>query len=278
MSMGLVALLSFLSINTAIITEITSLQEVVVYLRTAAEEAAKVEVESVKPLCALDIDFTLTRPAHPATDPQNFQTYAKLFTERINEEGFAPEEVMYATTLTDQHLMESNTKETLLELKGLATVVGLTARYAGKFAHVIMEEHTAAMLEGFETSFEGSLNLTFDELAEHRGYKPALHKGILFCNGEKGAPVTKPEVLDAYINAHVPYTKIIVVDDTKKHLDDCERHFAKKPGVEFQGFHYVRATKEKPRACSEEEFLSYLEELIRFLKPDLHKQRKTSKL
>ena len=38
-------------------------------------------------------------------------------------------------------------------------------------------------------------------------------------------------------------------------------------GVQFQGFHYVRAAQQEPRECSEEEFLGYLEQLIRFLKP-----------
>lgn len=277
---AIIAMFALLSTNSAIITEINSLHEVAAYLNAAAVKDGELahacvenplsEPKTLKPLCALDIDFTITRPSHPATDPSNFQKFARLFMSTISEEGLNPVDVMFATTLTEQQLMEPNTKEIIAELNSLATVIGLTARYAGEFAGVDMEEHTAAMLESFDTSMDQSIDdrTTFEELTEYRGNKPVLNKGILFCNGEKGSPVTKPEVLAAYIKTcGIPYTKIIVVDDTKKHLDDCAAYFAGMPGIEFQGFHYIRAARDEPRACTQEEFLAYLGRLIRFLKP-----------
>lgn len=264
-SIAIISLFTLLSLNTAKITEIISLHEVADYLRVSE---VKVEVKTNKPLCALDIDFTVSRPTHPATDPSNFQKHVKLFMTKITEEGLNPVDVMFATTLTEQQLMEPDAKEAIKILNSLATVVGLTARYVGIFAGVDMQEHTAAMLKSFDASFEKSMDVTFEELPEHRGYKPTLRNGILFCNGEKGAPVTKPEVLGAYIKTcGIPYAKIIVVDDTRKHLTDCESYFAEMPGVEFQGFHYVKAARDEQRDCTEEEFIAYLERLINILKP-----------
>lgn len=181
-SIVIMSLFTLLSLNTAKITKITSLNDVATYLHTTE---AEVEIKTNKPLCALDIDFTFTRPTHPATDPLNFQKYAKLFMKRITEEGLNSLDVMVATILTKQQLMEPDAKEAIKILNSLATVVGLTARYVGIFAGVDMQEHTAAMLESFDTSFEKSMNVTFEELQEHRGYKPTLRNGTLFCNGEK---------------------------------------------------------------------------------------------
>lgn len=264
-TMTISVLLSLQPINVAVIREITSLEEVVTHLREKQDDAA------AKPLCLLDVDFTVTRPADPATNPESVKSHSRLLVEMAKKAGLAVEEVMFATALTDQQLMEPNAKEILDRLKGLATVIGLTARYAGKIAGVDMIDLTVDRLAGFDVSFEGSSErVIFEALPEHRGSKPAMQNGIIFCNGEKDVPVTKAQVLAEYIaGSGIPYTRIFFADDTRKHLDDCEAFFAKVPGIEFHGFHYVRAVSQDQGKCTEEEFGTYVSRLISILKTRL---------
>ena len=82
--------------------------------------------------------------------------------------------------------------------------------------------------------------IVFEDMPQHRGNKPVYRGGVLFCNGERGTPVTKPQVLAAYLKSKKMDVKhIVVVDDTKKHLEDFEEFVSKEmPGVEFKGFYY----------------------------------------
>lgn len=221
-------------------------------------------------ICGMDIDFTLTRPTSAATNPSSFAKHGRLFMQMVAEHNVAAQDVLCATAFTPQKLMEQEVSEVLREIEKLSTVVGLTARYSGEFAGVDFEKYTLDMLRGFEINFNGASGerIVFEALPEHRGNKPVFHEGVIFCNGEKGAPVTKPQVFEEYINAYAPNVKkVVIVDDTSKHLDDFQAFFeAKLPGVEFCGVHYVRAARESTEVCSEAEFIAYLDGLIRIIK------------
>lgn len=257
-----IVLLSMHSINACRFAEITSLQD---------EAVTKNEVKALKPLCALDVDFTIACTTHPATDPDNFQKDARLFMKGMAEEKLNIVDSMFATEFTEQQLVEPNVKDALIEINSFATVVGLTARYSGDLGGINMEEHTLAMLESFDASFKGSTaKLIFDDMPDHWGSKPVLNNSILFCNGERDVPVKRPQVLEVYIKTNgIPYAKIIVVDDTIKHLTDCGAYFFQMPGVEFQGFHYLKAACDKQREGAEEDFIAYLDRLIGPLKPTI---------
>lgn len=246
---------------SASVIEIKSLSDVVEHVQRGDPNGTV--------LCGFDIDFTLTRPVDPATDPANFQRHAKTFMQTLGQHKLNPQDVICATALTEQQLMESDTPALVDAIHSHATVVGLTARYSGQFAGIDFEDHTLEMLAQFGIKFNGAIGkrTVFEDLPEHRGNKPVINKGVIFCNGERGAPVTKPQVLAEYLKSYAPHTtRVVIVDDTKKHLDDFVAFFADTmPTVEFVGLHYTKAMSDAPRECDEDDFKKYVQCLINML-------------
>ena len=77
-------------------------------------------------VCGLDIDFTLTRPAHPATDPANFIKHSGVFKRMLVKYKLDISDIICATALIEQQLMEEDTAKFVDSLKKLALVLGLT--------------------------------------------------------------------------------------------------------------------------------------------------------
>lgn len=259
LSLGLLAfVLHIVSINASIV-EIQSLEEVLKHVNAGDPNSV---------ICALDVDFTLTRPTHPATDPENIKKHGRLLMTTVGANQLELEHVLFATAYTHHGLMEETTPDTVKELRVKAKVVGLTARYSGNFLGKDLEEHTLAQLESYGISFDGDGRTEFIELPEHRENRPVFNSGVIFCNGEKGAPVTKPQVLAKYIElAKLNVTKVMFIDDTLKHLNDSETFFKENfPQIEFLGFHYTKATKDSQRECTPEQFTEYLQELVGLVK------------
>lgn len=257
-----VIFLGFLFPINAGIVEVDSLAEVVLYFQTTKPEMT---------VCGLDIDFTLTRPTHPATDPGNFLKYAGVFKRMIREHALEVADVLCATALAEQQLMEANTAQLIDVIRCHASVLGLTARYSGCFAGVDFEAYTLGVLSMFGINLgDGAVGrVVLDDMPEHRGNKPVYYNGVLFCNGDRGAPVTKPQVLAAHLKSQAMDVKrIVVVDDVRKHLEDFDAFVSSEmPGVEFQGFYYLKAIHAHPRNCTEADFEGYMHQLIRILTP-----------
>jgi histidinol phosphatase-like enzyme len=167
--------------------------------------------------------------------------------------------------------MEADTAKFVDTLGKHALVLGLTARYSGYFAGVDFEKHTLGVLSTFGLSMgvEANERVVFEDMPEHRGNKPVYRGGVLFCNGERGTPVTKPQVLAAYLKSQaIDVKRIVVVDDTKKHLEDFEVFVSREmPGVEFLGFYYQKSMRDLPRECTEVEFQEYMHRLIQIITP-----------
>jgi hypothetical protein len=87
-----VVFLSFLSPFKANIIDVDSLAEVALYIETTKSE---------KTVCALDIDLTLTRPAHPATDPANFIKHSGAFKRMLVEHRLDISDVICSTALVE---------------------------------------------------------------------------------------------------------------------------------------------------------------------------------
>ena len=189
--------------------------------------------------------------------------------QMIKDHQLNPQDVICATALTEQQTMERKTRSLFDVISSHATVVGLTARYSGPFAGIDFEDHTLEMSAQFGIKFNGAIGkrTVFEDLPEHRGNKPVINKGVIFCNGERGAPVTKPQVLAEYLKSYAPHTtRVVIVGDTKKHLDDFVAFFADTmPTVEFVGLHYTKAMSDAPRECDEDDFKEYVQCLINML-------------
>lgn len=254
--------------TNANIIEISRLSDVVAHIQSNDSNEPAV--------CGFDIDFTLSRPTDPATDPANFQKYAKTFMMVLKEHKVNLEDVLFATAFTEQQTMEPDTLNIFNVISGVAKTVGLTARYSGQFVGVDFEEHTLRMLDQFGIKFNGSAEsrVVFEDLPEHRENKPVFNKGIIFCNGERGAPVKKPQVFAEYMKSNKILTqRVVIIDDTRKHLEDFETFFAEKmSGINFVGLYYSKAMQDTPRDCTEDEFRAYLQRLITMLQPAINER------
>lgn len=126
-----------------------------------------------------------------------------------------------------------------LQLNGIK-VLALTHYLVGSYGLInSIQEWRFRQLFDLEIDFRKNFDQEIINLENFKAYnktKPIFYKGILFTNN-----YSKGEVLLAFLEAiNFKPTKIIGFDDRIEYLYS-EEEYAKKYGIDFEGFHYLGA-------------------------------------
>lgn len=194
----------------------------------------------------VDVDYTLTVPAHPATHAPNIKVHYPNFLELT--QGFSATDIEKFENLVlvqqPQRVIDPKIQAYLAHLKkNHIKTTAITAMLCGG-----LDPYTTSLTEwryeslkslkiDFSTSFPELEALTLTQIPPYLNEHPQYYKGILCTNGEMGQH-NKGTVLETFLNHIQYYPKVVVmIDDKLKNLEDVQQ-ILKNSNIRFIGLDY----------------------------------------
>lgn len=222
---------------------------------------------------AFDVDLTLTVPSEKAAQMPNILRHKKIY-KTIMEDLSSSEQYIILNLLAESsfhHLIEE--KEISLILKNLYSqgikTIAFSACLTGPLGNIPRMEvwrYTTLKTLGldFNMGFDPLVEIEFRETTPFFNRYPVFYRGVL-CASSPIGKTTKGPLLNAFLKKMDLSPKIIImVDDTKAHLEDIENALRTyDPSIKFIGIEYTKGREFCGGSISEEEFLKFWENLKR---------------
>lgn len=194
----------------------------------------------------VDVDYTITVPAHPATHAPNVKQHYTAFNQLT--QTLTPDELEKFENLAlvqqPQQVIDPKVQSYLAQLK--KNQIKTTAITAMLCASLTPDTHSMtqwryeslrALDIDFSESFPHIDVFDFTDIPSYLAAHPQYYKGILCTNGELGQH-HKGTVLDAFLK-HTGYRPkvIVMIDDRLKNLEDVQATL-QGSSIRFIGLHY----------------------------------------
>ncbi len=221
---------------------------------------------------ALDVDLTLTVPFEKAAQFPNIMLHKKLYKTLMDGLTITQQYVILnlLAEASSHYLLEETEVLSLLEHlqdKGIKSIAFSAALSGALTSTPRMEVWRYNMLKDlgvdFSHSFTHTPEITFTDIPAFFERHPVFYKGIL-CASRPLREDTKGPVLTAFIEKMKLNPKIVImVDDTKQHLEDIEASLkVYDPKIRFVGIEYIKGREFTSGLISEKEFLAFWEKLV----------------
>ncbi len=213
----------------------------------------------------VDVDYTITVPAHPATHAPNLkQHYAQfsLLTQTLN-----PDELEKFENLVliqqPQQVIDPKVHSYLAQLKkSQIKTTAITAMLSAGPTPDMQSmaqwryESLKSLSIDFSDSFPHVERVDFTDIPAYLAAHPQYYKGILCTNGELGQH-HKGTVLDAFLQKIDYRPKVIVmIDDRLKNLEDVQATL-KNSGIRFIGFDYQAGLQFTNQSVDQQAFTQF---------------------
>ena len=222
-------------------------------------------------LVAFDVDLTLTFPTEKAAQMPNILQHKKIY-KNIMENLTSQHQYVMLNLLAEaskHQLIEEKEISFILnnlQTKGVKTIA-FSACLTGPLANISrMEIWRYTTLKNlnldFNKSFEHQTEIVFTEIPAFLNRHPVFYKGVL-CASNPIGKATKGPVLNAFLNAMALSPKLIImIDDTREHLDDIEASLKiRDPTIKFIGIEYTKGRELSYGPISEEQFIAFWKNL-----------------
>ncbi len=194
----------------------------------------------------VDVDYTITVPAHPATHAPNVKEHYTQFIKLTKD--FSSDELERFENIVlvqqPQQVIDPKVQSYLAQLKkSQIKTTAITAMLCAPLApdmHSMTQwryESLKSLNIDFSDSFPQVEIFDFTEIPAYLTAHPQYYKGILCTNGELGQH-HKGTVLDSFLKQTGYRPKVIVmIDDKLKNLVDVQATL-QNTGIRFIGFDY----------------------------------------
>lgn len=219
---------------------------------------------------AFDVDFTLTVPSEKAAQMPNIIEHKEIY-QKIMRSLTPSQQYVILNLLAEassHHLIEEDSLLILqsLQKKGLRPVA-FSACLTGSLINIPkLEVWRYETLKKLGIDFSNSIphvtKLVLTQTSPFLNRYPIFYKGALCASTPLGKN-TKGPVLTTFFKELSLHPKVVImVDDTKEHLEDIEDSLKNHdPSIIFVGVEYTKGREFSSGPLSQQEFLSFWEKL-----------------